>query len=289
MCSYSATHADLRVFACEPEWGALAKEIGGEKVSIFNATHGLQDPHFIEARPSLIAKARRADLLVCTGSELEIGWLPLLLSKSGNSVIQKGAAGYFMATDYVKMLDVPKQVNRSMGHVHAAGNPHIQLDPRRIEQVAKALSQRMAQVDPKSAKHYQQGYADYSQRWEQAIRKWNEQAKSLRGKSIVVHHKNWVYLQNWLGLREVATLEPKLGIPPNANHLGKLLTTLKNTTAEFVIYASYQNPRSANWLSKKSGIPSVKLPSTIGGTEMSKDLYSFFDDIVQRLIQASKR
>jgi len=288
ICSYSSAQAKLNVFACEPEWGALAQEIGGKKVSIYNATHGLQDPHHIEARPSLIAKARRADLLICTGSELEIGWLPLLLRKSGNAAIQEGKPGFFMATDYVELLDIPKEVNRSMGHVHAGGNPHIQLDPRRIAQVAKVLLARMSQIDPKNAQHYQQRYANFNKRWQQSIQKWNQQTKHLRGKSIVVHHKNWVYLRNWLGLRSVAMLEPKPGIPPNSAHLGRLVNTLKSSPAKFVIYASYQNPRAAKWLTTKSGIPNIKLPSTIGGTKQATDLFSFFDDVVNRLVTISK-
>lgn len=287
--SCSSAQAALNVFACEPEWGSLAKEIGGNKVSVYNATHGLQDPHHIEARPSLIAKARKADLLICTGAELEIGWLPLLLTKSGNSAIQKGRLGHFMATDYVKLLDIPETVNRSMGHVHAGGNPHIQLDPGRIAQVANVLHKRMSQLDKKNSQHYQQGFANFNQRWQQAIKKWTDQTKHLRSQPIVVHHKNWVYLRNWLGLRSVAMLEPKPGIPPSSAHLAKLVSVLKSTPAKFIIYASYQNPRAAKWLSNKSGIPSVKLPSTIGGTKQATDLFSFFDDVVNRLLQVTKK
>ena len=286
--SFSSAQAELNVFACEPEWGALAQEIGGKKVSVYNATHGLQDPHHIEARPSLIAKARKADLLVCTGAELEIGWLPLLLKKSGNAKIQQGTLGHLMATDYVQLLDIPEKVDRSMGHVHAGGNPHIQLDPRRIAKVAKALLSRLSQIDPKNARHYQQRYSNFNQRWAKALKKWNELSKNLRGKAIVVHHKNWVYLRDWLGLRSVAMLEPKPGIPPNSSHLSRLVSTLKNTPAEFVIYASYQNPRAAKWLTNKSGIRNTKLPSTIGGTKQAKDLFSFFDDVINRLLQVSK-
>jgi len=282
----TTAQADMTILACEPEWGALAKEIGGNKVKVHNATTAQQDPHHIEARPSLIAKARRADMLLCTGAELEAGWLPLLLQKSGNSAIQTGKPGHFMATDYVKLLGVMGKVDRSMGDVHATGNPHIQTDPRRILQVATALVAKMKQVDAVQAAHYQQGYQQFKQRWQQALQGWNNKATSLKGTPIVVHHKSWIYLQDWLGLKQIAALEPKPGIPPSGSHLSALLQTLKQTPAKMIIYSAYQNPRSANWLANKAGIPAVKIPSTVGGTPAAKDLFSLFDDIINRLIQA---
>lgn len=288
LCSGSFAHADLNIFACEPEWGALAQEIGGNKVTVYNATTGLQDPHHIEARPSLIAKARQADMLVCTGAELEIGWLPLLLSKSGNAAIQEGQSGHFLAAQHVQLLDIPVKVDRSMGDVHADGNPHIQTDPRRIAQVAKTLAERMAQADSANAAHYQQGYTSFNNRWQQAMQGWQSKAASLRGKTIVVHHKSWVYLQDWLGLQEISTLEPKPGVPPTTAHLASVLQQLQTTPASMVIYSAYQNPRSAQWLSGKAGIPAVLLPSTVGGTPEASDLFKLFDDIIQRLSGAVK-
>ncbi|MEH6456288.1 MAG: zinc ABC transporter substrate-binding protein [Cocleimonas sp.] len=282
----STASANLNILACEPEWAALAKEIGGNKVKVHSATTAQQDPHHIEARPSLIAKARRADMLLCTGAELEVGWLPLLIKKSSNSKIQEGKPGHFMATNHVQLLDKHEKVTRSMGDVHAAGNPHIQTDPRKILQVAAALTARMKQVDSSQANHYQQGFDQFKVKWQQAIQGWQNKAKALRGTHIVVHHKSWIYLQDWLGLKEVATLEPKPGIPPSTSHLSTLLQQLKKTPAKMVIYSSYQNPRSANWLANKTGIPAVKIPSTVGGTPEAKDLFSWFDDITNRLLKA---
>lgn len=286
LCYSTFAHADLNIFACEPEWGALAQELGGDKVTAYNATTGLQDPHHIEARPSLIAKARQADMLACTGADLEIGWLPLLLEKSGNAAIQEGQPGYFMAAQQVQLLDIPLRVDRSMGDVHADGNPHFQTDPRRIAQVAKALAARMAQVDAANAAHYQQRYAAFNTRWQQAMQGWQSKAAGLRGKAIVVHHKSWVYLEDWLGLKEVATLEPKPGVPPTSSHLAAVLEQLQTTPASMVIYAAYQSPRSAQWLSGKAGIPAVMLPSTVGGTVEATDLFTLFEDIIRRLNQA---
>lgn len=278
--------AAMNIFACEPEWGELAKNIGGDKVTVYHATTALQDPHHIEARPSLIAKARQADLLVCTGAELEIGWLPLLLKKSGNAAIQQGQAGHFMATDHVTLLEKLDHVDRSMGDVHAAGNPHIQTDPRLVLKVADALAQRMQQIDSNHAAIYQQNHAALTQRWQQAMQKWQQQAQSLRNTPIVVHHNHWVYLNNWLGLQQVTTLEPKPGVPPSGSHLASVLQQLKQKPAKMIIYSSYQNPRPAHWLAQKAGIPAVKLPATVGGTREAKDLFSFFDDMIARLLKA---
>ena len=141
-------HAALRVFACEPEWGALAQELGGDLVDVSVATTALQDPHQIQAKPSLIARARNADLVVCTGAELEIGWLPVLLQQSGNAKVQPGQPGNFAAADYVRKLEVPTQLDRSQGDVHAAGNPHIQTDPRNIAQVASGARRAAAAGRP---------------------------------------------------------------------------------------------------------------------------------------------
>ena len=151
----SPAHAALRVFACEPEWGALTQELGGKLVDVTVATSALQDPHQIQAKPSLISRMRNADLVACTGAELEIGWLPVLLQQSGNAKVQPGQPAYFEASRYVRLLEIPTSVDRSQGDVHAAGNPHIQTDPRNIAAVAPALAQRLAQVDGAHAAEYQ--------------------------------------------------------------------------------------------------------------------------------------
>ena len=174
-------HAALRVLACEPEWGALVQELGGPLVDVSVATTALQDPHQIQARPSLIARARNADLLVCTGAELEVGWLPVLLQQSGNAKIQPGQPGNFAAADVVRKLDVPAQVDRSQGDVHAAGNPHIQTDPRNIARVATALTARLQQLDAGNAGAYADRAKDFQQRWQQAMARWAAKAAPLQG------------------------------------------------------------------------------------------------------------
>jgi zinc/manganese transport system substrate-binding protein len=281
--------AALRVFACEPEWGALAQELGGSLVDVSVATSALQDPHQIQAKPSLIARARNADLVVCTGAELEIGWLPVLLQQSGNAKVQPGQPGHFAAADYVRKLDVPAQLDRAQGDVHAAGNPHIQTDPRNIALVAAALGARLQQVDPANAAQYAKAQADFAQKWQQAIARWTQQAAPLRGMAVVSQHKGFVYLYDWLGMKEVAVLEPKPGVEPTASHLQGVLAALKGTPARMVLYSAYQDPRPSEWLSKNAGIPSVKIPFTVGGSDAAKDLYGLFDDTVARLLAAGAK
>ena len=279
-------HAALRVFACEPEWGALAQAIGGNLVDVTVATNGLQDPHQVQAKPSLISRMRNADLVVCTGAELEIGWLPVLMQQSGNAKVQPGQPGNFEASRYVHMLEIPTSVDRSQGDVHAAGNPHIQTDPRNIGAVATALTARLAQVDAAHAAQYQQRGAEFSQKWQQAVAKWTAQAAPLRGVAVVSQHKGFAYLYDWLGMKEVAVLEPKPGVEPSASHLQEVLATLKATPAKMVIYAAYQDSRPSEWMQRNAGIPAVKIPFTVGGTDAAKDLYSLFDDTIARLLAA---
>ncbi len=273
----------LSIFACEPEWGALAQEIGGEKISLFTATTAFQDPHHIEARPSLLAKARNSDLLFCTGADLEAGWLPILLRKSGNDRIQPGKAGYLMAADHVQLLEAREKVDRSMGDVHARGNPHIHLDPRNILPIADVLTRRLIQIDPANKSHYQSRLNDFSSRWKKALARWDRQSAAIRGMPVVVHHRSWVYLQNWLDLEEIATLEPRPGVPPTSRHLATVVTTLKSRPARAVIRSPYQDSRASQWLQKQTGVKAILLPYTVGGTEAAKDLFSLFDDTISRL------
>jgi zinc/manganese transport system substrate-binding protein len=275
--------AALNIFACEPEWGALARELGGDKASIYVATTALQDPHRIEARPSLIARARTADLVVCTGAELEIGWMPLVQTQSGNPKIQSGQPGYFEATRQLTLIDVPQRLDRALGDVHAAGNPHVHLDPSNIATVAAALAERMAQLDPGEAGQYRARARTFLERWQQARVRWEKEGAALKGMPIVVYHKDLSYLVRWLGLREVGSLEPKPGIPPTASHLSELLANLGRDPAKAVVRSAYADARAAQWLSERAKIPALMLPFTVGGSERAKDLFGLFDDTLARL------
>lgn len=278
----SPLQASTQVFACEPEWASLAKSLGGEHLDIYTATTNQQDPHHIQARPSLIAKARRADLLVCTGAELEIGWLPPLLRKSGNPKIQVGQNGHFMATDYVSLLDKPVTLDRSLGDVHAAGNPHIHLDPFRILEVATNLSNTLIKIDPVNQLDYKKKLESFTREWQGMMRQWHERTQPLKGKPVVVHHKNWIYLQQWLGLNQVAVLEPKPGVPPTSSHLSSLVSNLEQNPAQMIVYANYQDSKAANWLSKKTGIPILGLTFSPAKDET---LIHWFDQLLNQLLK----
>jgi zinc/manganese transport system substrate-binding protein len=280
--------AALNILACTPEWGALAKEIGGDKATVYTATTAMQDPHRVEARPSLIARARNADLMVCSGAQLEIGWAPLLQTQSGNPKIQAGQPGYFEAATVVPLLERPSRVDRSMGDVHPDGNPHLHLDPHNIERVSEALADRMAQLDARDGAYYQQREKSFLARWREATARWEKQAAPLKGLPLVVYHKDMSYLINWIGMREVGSLEPKPGLPPSTSHLTELLAQLQRTPAKAVLRSAYNDPRPAEWLAERAKVPAVLLPYTVGGTERAKDLFGLYDDTIARLLAVTK-
>lgn len=275
-------HAELNVFACEPEYAALAKELA-PTANIYSATTALQDPHQVQARPSLIAKMRQADLVVCAGADLEVGWLPMLQMKSANAKVQSTEKGLFFAADHIETLDKLASVDRSMGDVHAQGNPHLHFDPMRLLQVATALTSKMAQLDPASEAHYQQSLADFTARWQAAIPRWEEQARGLQGKKVIAYHSSFRYLFNWLGIEQVADLEPKPGLAPTSGHLASLLTRAEQGDILAVVVASYQDERGAKWLGEKAHLPVLMLPMSVGGNDSSKDLFSLYDSVISLL------
>lgn len=278
--------AALTILATVPEWAALARELGGSRVTVNAATTGLQDPHRIEAKPSLIAKARSANLVVATGAELEIGWLPVVLRESGNRAIQPGTAGYFEAATAVTMLDVPKVLDRAHGDVHAAGNPHIQTDPRNLLRVADALTARMIELDPAEAMAYRTALQEFSVKWRAAIVRWEKEAAPLKGVPVLVQHNAFPYLVQWLGLREVGTLEPKPGVEPSASYLASVLERQQREPARMVLRPAYQHDAPSRWMAERAKIPAVVLPFTVGGTPEASDLVALFDDTLRRLLAA---
>jgi zinc/manganese transport system substrate-binding protein len=277
--------AAINVFACEPEWAALVETLAGARAKVFVATTALQDPHHIEARPSLIARMRQADLVVCTGAELEAGWLPALVEQAGNPRVRPGQPGHFEAAAQVTLLDKPAKLDRAQGDVHAAGNPHIQQDPRRMLAVAEALATRLKQLDAAGAADYDAALGRFRRDWSTQIERWARLAAPLAGTPVVVQHES-PYLVDWLGLKVVATLEPKPGVEPSGAHLSQVAAALQKTPAKAVLRAAYQNPRPADWLSSQTGAPVVVLPFTVGGTAGAKDLTGLYEDTLRRLLDA---
>jgi zinc/manganese transport system substrate-binding protein len=280
--------AALNVFACEPEWAALVQELAGDKTVVYSATTALQDAHRIEARPSLIARARNADLMICSGSELEAGWVPLLLTQAGNNRIQPGSPGYLEASPLVERIEIPKVVDRSLGNIHASGNPHVHLDPRNIARIAEVIAERLVKLDPANADTYNTRAGVFRARWQSAMQRWQQQAAALRDVPIVVYHRDMSYFIRWAGLREAGSLEPKPGVPPTPAHLAELVERMKRGPAKVIVYSPYNSPRAAEFLSERTGIPAVMLPFTVGGSSEAKDLFGLFDDTIARLLAVVK-
>jgi len=286
LCLSPAAHA-LNIFACEPEWGSLLHELAGDAIQVDVGTSALQDVHVIEAKPSLIAKVRRADLIVCTGAELEVGWLPQLIRQSGNSKVASGP-GYFLASDQITTLEKPAKLDRSEGDIHPGGNPHFQMDPYRMLAIAKALEARLAELDPAKAATYKQRLDDFATRWQAAIKGWEAKAAPLKGRKVVVHHWSWIYLLTWLNMEQIGALEPKPGVPPTSSHLAGLVDLTKASNALAIISAAYQDPKPGQWLSERTGVPAVILPFTVGGDDRSKDLFGLYDSTIDKLLAVAK-
>ena len=279
----TSTASALNVFVCQPEWDSLLREIAGDNAEITVATSAFQDPHRLQARPSLIAAVRQADLIVCTGADMEIGWLPLLLRRAGNPKVQAGSPGNFVAADYVRRVEIPVTIDRAQGDVHPQGNPHIHLNPRNIERVADALAERLQVIDPANSADYQLRLDDFQQRWSDATEAWEERALPLEGMRLASHHKSFSYLADWLDLDIVATLEPKPGIPASGAQLASLLERLTPNPPAAVIRTPYENEKPSQWLSARMEIAEIVLPFTIGGTPGSVDLFSLYDETIRML------
>ncbi|WP_448215211.1 metal ABC transporter substrate-binding protein [Endozoicomonas sp. 2B-B] len=282
----ASSHGALTVFACEPEWAALSEELATD-TKVYTATTARQDPHHIQARPGLISKIRKADIVVCSGAELETGWLPVLQMKSANPKIQTGDKGLFFAADQVETIGKLEKVDPTMGDVHPEGNPHLHLDPYRLQKIALALAERMAELDPGNKDEYLANAKKFSEVWETNIKRWEKEAAPLKGKNLVTYHSNFDYLLEWLGVNVVGDLEPKPGLPPSTRHLASLLELSKKTSIDAVVYASYQDKKGADWLSQKAGVPATELPMTVGGSKQSKDLISLYDDLIQKLLKVT--
>jgi zinc/manganese transport system substrate-binding protein len=278
----NVAHSMVNIFACEPEWEYLAKEIGGGKVKTFSATHAMQNPHYIRARPSLINKSVKADIIFCSGADLEVGWLPLLLQKASGSV-QPGTKGYLMASDFVKMLEKTMVADRTMGDIHPEGNPHVHLNPHNIFLLAKELTKRLELIDATNQSFYRSRFNSFALRWKEAINRWEKNSSDLKGMQVVVHHKTFSYLIDWLELIEVASLEIKPGIPATASHLEGLLQQFKTKSPDAIIRTPFDPGNSSIWLSEKINSPAIVLPYTINGDASSVDLFALFENSINLL------
>lgn len=282
LASAGPAFAAVKVFACEPEWAALAREIGGSRITTYAATHARQDPHHIRARPSLLAKIRRANLVICSGAGLEVGWLPLLLQRAGGGV-QPGTPGHLMAADYIDVIEKPVSIDRSLGDLHPEGNPHVHLDPRNIPTIARILSNRLSKIDPSGSGHYASHLKRFAASWSAAVAGWTQRAATLRGTPVVVHHKFWSYFVQWIGLQETGTLEVKPGIPPSVKHLELLLVNTRSTGVRAILRTPYDDKEPSDWLAARTGVPVIELPATVDREAPTGALAKFFDGLLNQL------
>jgi len=283
----SLAHAQgpLKVFSCVPEWAALTQELGGDKVSTVFAAGPLQDPDKVEVKPALLNQVREAALVVCTGP-LEADWLPNLLRRAGNANVRPGTPGYFAAADYIRMMAVPKEPGTKV-HAHGSGHPHIQTDPRNFRAVAVQLGRRLAQIDPPNAAHYNQRTQAFTQKIDEAIKRWEASAAPLKGINIVAQHDNLNYLFVWLGINQVANVELIPAQSPPPAHLAKVIDTIPAQKVRFVANAAYEDPKSVGYVAERAKVPLVILPFTVGGNEASKDIFTLFDDMIARMLKAA--
>lgn len=276
------------IFACEPEWAALARVLLPE-AAVHVATHAGQDPHHIEARPALIAQLRKADLAVCTGAGLESGWLPMLQERAGNRKVRD----VFYATDHVELIDPQPGAIGSpwAGDVHAQGNPHVHTDPRKLLEVAHALAERLQQELPAQAGRIAERLRSFDTAWRARIAQWEQRGAALRGRQIAAQHTSFGYLWLWLGVTQVADLEPRPGMAPTPGHLQRLLEGLRPAAPMAIVVAGYADPRPARWLATQLGdrAPVLVLPATVDEGADATGLAQWMDKLIEALVQAAHR
>ncbi|MEJ7929705.1 zinc ABC transporter substrate-binding protein [Ramlibacter sp. AN1015] len=286
-CCLATPAQALSVFTCEPEWASLVRQLAPD-AEVRSATHARQDPHHIEARPSLIAALRRADLAVCTGASLEAGWLPMLQQRAGNPRVRDGAAGMLYAADHVALIDPRPPGSPFDGDVHSEGNPHVHLDPWRVLDVAEAVRDAIAQVAPARREQVHARHAAWERDWRARITQWERKAAPLRGTRVAAQHTTFAYLWNWLGIDQVADLEPKPGMPPTPGHLQRVLEAARAAPPRAVVVSIYQDARPAQWLGQQFGVPVLQLPSTVLGEPPAPDLAALYDHLLERLLALAR-
>lgn len=274
------------VFACEPEWAALVKVLlPGAKIHV--ATHAAQDPHHIEARPALIAQLRSADLAVCTGADLEAGWLPMLQQRAANPRVQNGQPGLFFAADAVRLIEpASATLNPFAGDVHVRGNPHLHADPERLAQVAQALAQHLGRLWPEDAVAISRHHAEWAARWAAHTERWRREGRRLQGLRVATQHSTFGYLWHWLGVQVVADLEPRPGMPPTPGHLERLRSQLMAHPPALIVLARHHDARPARWLAQQlDGRTPVRVwPATVEDPAQPDALARWLDNLLGELL-----
>jgi zinc/manganese transport system substrate-binding protein len=276
--------AVLHVVSSIPTLGSLAKEVGGARIEVESLAKGYQDPHFVEAKPSLMLVLNRADLLLHVGLELEIGWLPPLVLGSRNPKIQPGELGNLDCSRSIPVLDVPTtKLDRSMGDIHPQGNPHYWLPPANAKIIAREIAERLQELDPDGRAEYGKNLAAFNKRVDAKAREWAPMTVKLKGVKVATYHKSWSYVSQWLGLQEVGYVEPKPGIPPDPQHLARLITVMKQEGAKLLMMENFYNKSVATLVAEKAGAKLLTLPTDVGATPEIKDWFSLVETVLKAL------
>lgn len=279
--------AAVKVISSIPTLGSLAKEVGGDRVDVESLAKGYQDPHFVEPKPSLMLTLNKADLLLYVGLDLEIGWLPPLVLGSRNPKIQTGELGSLDCSRAIPVLDIPTtKVDRSMGDIHPLGNPHYWLPPQNAKIIAREIAQRLAQIDPGGATAYQKNLAAFNDKVDAAVKKWQPMIGKMGGTKIVTYHKSWTYVSQWLGMEEVGYLEPKPGIPPDPDHLFRLIQVMRSDKVRLLLVEDFYNLNTARLVAEKGGAKLLDLPTDVGAKPEIKDWFTLVEAILKQLSSA---
>src|SRR6266436_1073495 len=277
----------IQIMTATTDLASLAQEVGGDKVDVESIARGYQDPHFVDAKPSFLLKLKRADLLIVVGLELEIGWLPPLINQSTNPKIQVGAPGYFDASRFAKILEIPTgQVTRAEGDVHPLGNPHYWLDPENGLRIAKGIADKLSQMRPDDAAYFAQRYTDFEQRLKQADQRWLAEMKPYEGRKIITYHRSWPNFAEHFHLNVVGYVEPRPGIPPSPQHTVELIQQMKRDNVKVIVVEPYFDLKTPKAVARETGGQVLVLPPSVGGEKEITDYFKLFDYDISKLKQA---
>jgi ABC-type Zn uptake system ZnuABC Zn-binding protein ZnuA len=279
----------LKIVTATADLAALAEEVGGDRIEVESIARGYQDPHFVEAKPSFLLKLRRADLLIVVGLQLEISWLPPLIAQCGNPRIQVGAPGYFDASQYAEILEIPTQVvTRAMGDVHPFGNPHYWLDPENGRRVARTIANKLAELRPEDGAYFEQHFQAFSQRLTQEEKVWDAEMQPYRGRKVVTYHRSWPNFLKRFGLVSAGEIEPRPGIPPSPSHTLELIKMMRRENVKIILVEPYFDLKTPNSIARETGAQVVVLPPSVGGETEITDYFKLFDYDLGLLTKAFK-
>jgi zinc/manganese transport system substrate-binding protein len=282
--------AGPKVVTTTEDLAALAREVGGDRITVESLARGYQDPHWVEAKPSFILKLNSANLLVAVGRELEIGWLPALITQSRNSKIQPGGPGYLDASANVKILEIPTgPINRGMGDVHPSGNPHYWLDPDNGRRIAQAIKDKLSELSPGDRPYFDQRYADFDKRLAEAQKRWDAAMAPFKGTKIVTYHRSWPNFADRFGLNVVGYVEPKPGIPPSTSHTVSLIAEMKRQQIKVILVEPYFDKKTPNAIARDTGAIVLDMPPSVGGVAGASDYIKLFDYDINLLVTTLKK